>query len=674
LEKTRIIIVGGGFSGVECARVLCRSFPAGQAEIVLFNTENHLVFSPLLAEVAGSSINPMDVVVPLRQLLPRVLCRTEEVKTIDFALNQVAFESDDGTSGCMTYQHLVLACGNTTNLHVVPGMADHALALKTVGDAVALRSHVMEQMERAEVCADPDKKRWYLTFIVVGGGFSGAEAAGEINDLIRSSVCYFKNFRSEDVTVTLLHSRDQILPEISPKLREFAHRKMEQAGVKILLNARVSIATFEGVALEDGQFIRGGTILCTVGNSSSPLVQSLPVPQEKGRLLTEPDMRLRGSSNVWAMGDCALVINSRDGQPSPTTGQFAERQGKQCALNIVRALKNEPTKPFYFKQLGELCSIGGHSAVADLLGLQLSGFIAWFIWRGIYLFKLPTFARKLQVGFDWAWLLIFPRDLAHVRTRQTDRVSHAHYRPGDFIIREGEPSNSFYVIEQGEVEVTRAAKDLNGEVITILGPGSLLGEKALLNDEPRTSSARARTDVEVLVMGKNIFTQISGALAPLHAALAQTLNRRAVDHSKELPGAQELLQRTLVKELMDPVPQPLLKPDNTMKDVAQAFANDGNEFLYVSADGQTLDGVLTITDLIRARSTGATLSSTAKEFMSKNPVVLSADEPCAAAAATMRNYRLKNLPIVEHPESRKLAGCIRARHLLGFVFKKIEDK
>src|SRR5262249_41430946 len=159
--------------------------------------------------------------------------------------------------------------------------------------------------------------------------------------------------------------------------------------------------------------VAGGTIVCTVGNSVTPLIERLSVKKEKGRICVEPDMRLTGWKNAWAIGDCALVLNDYDQQPAPTTGQFAEREGRQCAQNILRLLQNQPTQPFRFKALGELCSIGGHSAVADLFGFHISGFLAWFVWRGVYLFKLPTWARRFQVGFDWAWLLLFPRDLAH---------------------------------------------------------------------------------------------------------------------------------------------------------------------------------------------------------------------------------------------------------------------
>ena len=673
MSPTRILIVGGGFGGVKCAQALRHQLGRDRAEIVLFNGENHLVFSPLLADVVGASVNPLDVVVPLRQLLPTVFCRTEEVRQIDLGRSEVEYEGDSGEACRMRYDQLVIACGNAANLNVVPGMADHAFPLKTVGDAAALRSHVMAQMEKAEVCDRPERRAWYLSFIVVGGGYSGVEAAGEINDLVRSSARYFQNFRAEAVSVVLIHSRAELLPEIGPDLRAFARQKMEQAGITVMLNARVALATPDGVGLQGGSFIRGGTIVCTIGSSTAPVVERLAAPKEKGRLLTDRDLRLRGVPNVWAVGDCAQILNAHDGQPSPPTGQFAERQGTQCAENILRVLQGQTTEPFAFRPLGQLCSIGGHSAVAEFLGLHLSGFAAWFIWRGVYLFKLPTWARRFQVGFDWAWLLLFPRDLAHSRTTQTNRVSHAHYQPGDFIIRQGEPPTNFYVVEQGEVEVVRAmGSDPSGEVVAVLGPGSFFGEKALLNDEPRVASVRARTVVDVLVMGKNVFTQISGALAPLRDALARTLNRRALDVWKDQPQAHELLHHTALHAAMEPVPQPLLAPTATLRQVGQAFIEDSQEFFYVSSDGQTLQGVVTMTDLIRAQSTGASGETPVTEFMAKNPVALAADDNCAVAAAALREYRLKSLPVVERKENRRLVGCIRARRLLALVSPTLE--
>ena len=669
MSRARIIIIGGGFGGVKCARALSRELSPEQAEIVLFNRENHLVFSPLLAEVVGSSINSLDVIVPLRQLLPLTFCRTEEVQSIDLEQNQIEYRAEDGGNARLAYDHLVLACGNVTNLNVVPGMADHAFALKKVADAASLRAHLMEQMEQAEVARTAQRRQWRLTFLVVGAGYSGVEAAGEINDLVRGSARYFRNWRASDVKVMLIHAHGQILPEISPALREFARRKMEKAGVQMVLDARVTSATPEGVGLEDGRFLEGATVVCTIGSSAAPVVAGLKTPKERERLVTEPDLRFKGRGNAWAIGDCAYIINAHNGQPCPTTGQFAERQGRQCAQNIARALRGEPTRPFRFKPMGELCSIGGHKAVADLFGLHLSGFLAWFVWRGVYLFKLPTIGRRVQVGFDWASLLVFPRDLAAVRTEQTDRVTHAHYDAGDFIIRKGDPPTNFYVVEHGEVEVVRSRDGADGEVVAVLGAGSFFGERALITNRPRAMSIRARTPVEVLVLGKNLFTQMSGALAPLKDALAQTLNRRSPDISQEHPQVFELLKQTPLKALMEPAPQPLLKPDATLREVGHAFVETPNEFFLVSGDGHTLEGIVTITDLLRARATGAKLDTPARAFMTRNPIALAADDDCATASATLREYRLKTLPVVESKARRKLVGCVRVRRLMAFVMK-----
>jgi NADH dehydrogenase len=531
MASSRIVIVGGGFGGVKCTKTLRNKLSRDGYEVVLFNRENHMVFQPLLAEVVGASINPDAVAAPLRQLLPGVHCRTEEVTKIALEESFIEYEGHDGNLCQMSYDHLVVACGTVVDLSRIPGMADHAFPLRMVGDAIALRYHVMEQMEKAEVCDDPERRRWYLSFIVIGGGFSGVEVAGEINDLVRGTYRLFENITSDDITVTIIHSHDQLLPEISPKLRDFARAKMEKAGIRMVLNTHASFVTPEGVGLEDSRIIRGATVVCTVGNTMSPIIERLEIPKERGRLPTEADMRIRGFKNAWTIGDCAHIINTYNNKPSPPTGQFAERQGQQVAESIVRVLHGQETHPFYFKPLGQLCSIGGHNAVAEILGMRISGFIAWFLWRSVYLLKLPSWPRRIKVGFDWAWELVFSRDLAHPKANQTERVSKAYYRPGDYIFHQGEPGINFYIIEKGEVEVLRSdGEEKSTEVLAVLGSGDFFGEMALVDNQPRNATIRARTPVEVVVMGRNVFTQISGSLTPFRNLLAEAVKLRRSTH------------------------------------------------------------------------------------------------------------------------------------------------
>jgi NADH dehydrogenase len=671
MPSKRIVIIGGGFGGVKCAQTLRGRLRNGDAEIILFNKENHLVFSPLLADAVGSSLSLDDVIVPLRQLLPGVQCRTEEVRGVDLAASRLEFEGHDGQPRSLDYDHVVLACGNISNLNVVPGMADHAFPLKTVGDAAVLRTHVLSSMEKAEVCDNPEKRRWYLSFVVVGGGYSGVETAGEINDLVRSSLRFYSNIRDDDVSVTLIHSRDQLLPEISPQLREFARKKMERAGVTMRLNARVMLATGEGVGLKDG-FVRGGTIVCTIGSTTAPVVERLDTPKEKGRILTQADMRLRDRTNAWAIGDCANILNAHDGQSSPPTGQFAERQGRQCADNIVRVLAGEATRPFSFKVLGQLCSIGGHSAVAEMLGFRLSGFWAWFTWRGVYLFKLPSWSRRVQVGFDWAWLLIFPRDLSCIKTDVTERVTHAHYEPGDYIIKQGEPPSGFFVIEQGEVEIVRATPEKpEGEVIAVLGMGNFFGEQALITNRPRGASVRARTPVEVVVMGRNVFTTISKSLAPLRNALTAAITRRSAAAWQERPAVLAALRDFKLAEFIEPAPAPLLKPTDTLYEVTHQFARHPSDFFFVSPDGARLDGMITLTDLLRAQSNGVTPATPLADFMKKDPTVLAATDSALVAASAFQEHGFKTLPVVADKTSRRIVGVVRVRKLIAKVLEVV---
>lgn len=416
--STRILIVGGGFAGVSAAKELERASPA-DVSIELLSQENYITYNPLLPEVVGASLLPGHVVAPLRQTLDRARVRMVRVDEIDLEERLVRYAGEG--SGISQYDQLVLACGQSANLGIVKGMARYALPLKTLGDALFLRNRVIVRLEQAEQQPDPEARRWLTTFIVLGGGFSGVEVAGELVDFIRASRRYYPQIREDEVRVLLVHGNERLLPELSASLGEFAYRNMMKNGVDIRLKARAVRIDDRAVYLDDGEILSAGTVICTIGTAPNALVADLPLPKNRGRIEVAADMSVPGHPGVWAIGDCAAVINARDGKVCPPTAQSADRQGRQLARNIVSALAGKPTRAFAYKSAGQLSSIGHNKAVAEMFGLRVSGFIAWLMWRGVYLMKIPTLGRKARLFLEWNWAMFFPPDIAHLGFNRTRR-------------------------------------------------------------------------------------------------------------------------------------------------------------------------------------------------------------------------------------------------------------
>jgi len=286
-----------------------------------------------------------------------------------------------------------------------------------------LRNRIIARLEQAELQPVPEHRRWLTSFIVVGGGFSGVETAGELVDFLYASLKYYKRIRREELRIVLLHSGDRLLPELSASLGEFTLRKMRSRGVDVRLGTRAVCVTDRHVELESGEIIAGGTVICTIGTQPNSLLDYIPAVKNRGRLVVNPDMSVPGVDGVWAAGDCAAVINSLDGKVCPPTAQFAEAQAAQLAANILSHLAGEPTRPFRYRPKGQLSSIGHNNAVAEVLGLKLSGFIAWLMWRGLYLLRIPTLARKTRLFLEWNWAMFFPPDISHLGYRRTLRRS-----------------------------------------------------------------------------------------------------------------------------------------------------------------------------------------------------------------------------------------------------------
>ena len=672
MNPVRVVVVGGGFAAVQFAKTLRSKLRASECDILLFSRENHMVFHPLLADVAGASINADAAAAPLRQMLPGVGCRTERVQRIDLSSSEIEFDDGNGALTRLHYDHVVVACGAESNLGIIPGMTDHAFAFKVMRDAIELRQQIVRQMESAEAATDPSLRRWHLSFIIVGAGFSGVEVAGEINELVRSSTRFYRNFHKEDVVVSLVHSQDQILPEVAPKLREFARKKMEKAGITMLLNTRAVAATHEGVELNDGRMLTGATVVCTIGTAISPIVQALDVPKERGRIRTTPEMRIEGQTNAWAIGDCAYIINAFDNKPAAPTGQFAERQGRQAALNVVRILKAEPTQPFRFKALGQLCSIGGYQAVAEMLGVHISGFVAWLLWRGVYLFKLPTWSRRIKVGLDWSWDVLFPRDLSFLNTDTTQQATHAYYRPGDFIHRQGELARVFSIIEEGQVEVLQNSPTADTKVVAVLGQGDFFGEGALLGNRPHETSVRARSAVRLRQVGSALFSQIASSFTPFRELLVRAVTRGSGDFWRRLPISKAMLEGESIASFLDPLPAQLLTKETTFADAINALNESPTGTLLVLDEKQRLWGTLDRGDLYQIIARIAVTSAETRgdithlklsDLLIPNSIYVALEDSALVASAAMLDHAITWLPVVKSKADPRPVGLIRGEKI-----------
>ena len=414
--QKNLIIIGGGFAGVQLAASLEKKLPS-EWTIYLLSKTNFVTYNPLLPEVVGASVLPGHVQAPIRLMVKRTRIRMVTIERIDFEARKVFYHNNE--PGELAFDQLVFASGVAANMSIMEGLEQHALPLKTVGDALYIRNAIVERLEQATIHPDPERRKALTSFVIIGGGFSGVEVAGEIEDFLSSAVKFYKNVTREDCRVTVLHSSDYLLPELSKKLGKKIGKIFTKRNIDVRLNTRASKIEHEKVILSTGEEINGATIICTIGTAPHRFSQHSDLPLERGKIVTKPDMSVAGVKGVWALGDCALVPNAFDGKLSPPTAQFADRQGKVLAKNIIAALANKKTKPFSYKPAGMLASVGHNSAVAEIYGFRISGFIAFLMWRAIYLSKVPTFSRKMRLFLEWSWAMFFPPDIAHLGFKRT---------------------------------------------------------------------------------------------------------------------------------------------------------------------------------------------------------------------------------------------------------------
>ena len=419
--NTRIVILGGGFAGVTAAQHLEAAFGADRSvSITLVSDTNALLFTPLLAEVAASSLEPTHISSPLRTILRRTRVVRARAVDVDLERRCVRLAPEPATAGvwspaeadAVPFHHLVLALGSVSNYLGMRGVEEHAFEFKTLLDAIRIRNQVIDVFERADREAGSATREALLTFVVAGGGFAGTELAGALNDFARGMLVLYPRLPAEALRIVLVHSRERILPELTASLAGYALERMAARGVTFKLNTRVADARKGVVVLDPPEEVRAETLIWTAGVAPSPLLQRLPFERDRrGAAVVDRFLAVPGHTGVWALGDCAAVTDSRTGQPCPPTAQFALREAQVVAHNVRASVQGRPPKPFTFDALGVLCVVGHHVACAEVKGLRFSGLFAWLLWRGIYLARLPGLERKVRVLADWVLELFFPRDI-----------------------------------------------------------------------------------------------------------------------------------------------------------------------------------------------------------------------------------------------------------------------
>lgn len=428
LAERNILVIGGGFAGTTLARALERRLPAPW-RVVLVSRESYTTFNPMLAEVVGASVFPEQVIAPIRQMLRRTRFVMGTVTGVDLETRQVRAETLAGPQA-LSFEHLVLAFGTRANLALVPGMAEHALPLKLVGDALFIRNRVLQRVARIELESDPVLRRRLGHFVVVGGGFSGVEVAGELADFLRGALRYYPRVKPDELRVTILQDGARLLPELPESLGRRAARSLERRGVAVHLGSRAAGVDAEGVDLADGGRLAAATVICTIGTRPHRLVEQLGVPLVRGRIDTQADMAVPGLPGVWALGDCARVANAASGADSPPTAQFAVAQAGQLAGNLAAAIAGQETRPFAHVSKGMMATVGHLNGVAQVFGLPLAGLPAWLLWRACYLLRMPTLGRKLHIWAEWTWGMFFRADITHLRfTRSGETEDEAAAPP-----------------------------------------------------------------------------------------------------------------------------------------------------------------------------------------------------------------------------------------------------
>jgi NADH dehydrogenase len=394
------LILGGGFAGAYVAQLV------GRPGATIVNTENFMLYTPILPEAASGTLEPRHVVVPLRVMCPHAELLLGRVTGLDAESRAVHIETETGAT-TVAYDQLVVALGAVTRTLPVPGLAEHALLFKSLEDAIRLRNHVLRRLELA-VAGDAERQ---LTFVFVGAGYAGVEALAELSDLVRDALRYYPSLQSVPQRWVLVDAAPKILAEIPPRLGDYAARELTSRGVEIRTGTTLESVDAQEAVLSTGERIPTATLVWTAGVKANPLLGELGLPlDDRGRVCVDATLRVEGRADVWSLGDCARVPNAATpGAFDPPTCQHALRQARRLAKNL-----QGDVQPYRYRMLGQVATLGRYKGIADVMGLRLRGFPGWFVTRSYHLYQLPLLPRKLRVVTDWTVAFVFRRDVVEL--------------------------------------------------------------------------------------------------------------------------------------------------------------------------------------------------------------------------------------------------------------------
>jgi NADH dehydrogenase len=650
-----IAIIGGGFAGVYCAQQVLKNLKSEGLRVGIIASENHMVFQPMLPEVVGGSLSPRHVVNPIRTICEDADVLKGSVIHLDLEKRSLILDGGKFTSNVqVTFDHLMLAPGAGVDLSRIPGMSEHSYLMRTVGDAMKLRAAIISRMEEANLLTRSEDRKAMLSFVVVGGGYSGVETAGQMQDLIAGVLRYYDNIMADEPSVTLIHSGDQLLSMLGTRLGDYTRSCLEKMGVNLILNQRVRAVTAQTVQLNDGRVIGARLVVCTVGNAPHPLLTTLGsqgvLPLERGKVIVEATGQVKGLEKVWAAGDCA-AFPKVDGGLCPETAQFAMRQGTLIGNNITASIRKKPLKPFKFTGLGELATIGHRKAVAMILGLRFSGLIAWFMWRSVYLMKLPGFDRKLRVMTEWTFELFFPRDINLLTPSFSSPLGEMHLEAGDSLFRTGEPAQSLYAVKQGCIEIT----DAHGNLVKAARAGEHFGERALLGDGIWRFDAKAKEPTELVAIDGDTFKTLVTSIGSLDTLFRQTAQQYHLPEEIQKTVA-EIPEPTRLSVAADMMTTDVasLKADQNVQDALLEFqARPHSTYPITDSHGKVVGQLRRSVAYDWLRNHGFTSRSLLKELPLTVPFCVPASTPVPDLVQTlMRTGRSK--AIVVDVENRLL--------------------